>query len=141
MATNKAARWVQSRVIWKSVVLLALTAMFLFGVREIPKQPRIFGLFQLAFSFLPGLTGYFFAMAGVALLFMQDDLKKLDEHRAIRLFIAAFIFLVGLGAVVSDSVQKSQDKAEAQHERDELTKQVLTLISSAQVQATNRLLK
>lgn len=67
---------------------------------------------------------------------MQDELKKLDNHRTARFLIAGFIFLVGLGAVVSDSVQKSGDKREAEQKEGVLTQQVLILISSAQVQAT-----
>jgi hypothetical protein len=130
--------------IWQFLGAVAvLTVLFVLGVRIIPKHPRLFGPLQWFFNLLPGITGYFFAMAGVALLFMQDDLERLKERRGARLAIAALIFLMGLGAVVSDSAQKTQDRNEAKSERDkaakereDLTRQVLTLISSAQVQAT-----
>jgi hypothetical protein len=50
------------------------------------------------------------AMVGVALVFIADDLKRLERHRTARLVIAAGIFLVGLLAVVSNSKQKADDK-------------------------------
>lgn len=66
---------------------------------------------------------------------MAEDLKKLDKYRKTRLTIAAFVFLIGLGAVISDSAQKSADKAEAEEakkgaqlERLNLSNQVTKLI-------------
>lgn len=75
-------------------------------------------------------------MAGVALLFMPDDLKKLERHRKTRLAIAGLIFIFGLLAVVSDSQQKAAETERAAKERKELTEQIHVLVASATVQAT-----
>jgi uncharacterized protein HemX len=50
--------------------------------------------------------------------FMPEDLKRLEKHRKVRLGLALLIFCIGLGAVVSDSQQKQEDKLTAQSERD-----------------------
>jgi hypothetical protein len=76
---------------------------------------------------MPGVAGYCFAMVGVALLFMADDLKRLDKYRKTRLVIAAVVFLVGLGAVVSDNAQKINDRKEADGDRHVLNGQVTEL--------------
>ena len=57
-------RWMRSPTVWKLFFLALLTAVFFFGLHEIPKYPRASHLLQVAFGLLPGLTGYFFAMAG-----------------------------------------------------------------------------
>src|SRR5579863_1368404 len=81
-------------------------------------MPRMLALIRPAFLFLPDLVGYVFAMAGLSLIFMPEELKLLDKYRRTRLGIALVIFLVGLGAVISNSVQKQEDSRSAQSERD-----------------------
>jgi hypothetical protein len=115
---------------------VGLSGLFVLATFTVPHMPRTLSVLRPVFNLLPGVAGYFLAMAGVALLFMTEELKKLEGHRKIRLAFATLVFAVGLGAVISDSAQKASDKAEAQSERDALMKQISTLIASAQVQAT-----
>ena len=118
------------------VVAGGLTVAFVVASRTVPQMPRARAVLKPVFNLLPGVAGYFLAMAGVALLFMSEELKRLERHRKMRVAFAALVFAVGLGAVVSDSAQKAEDKATAQAERKELMKQISTLIASAQVQST-----
>jgi hypothetical protein len=116
-------------VIAKSLFLLLATMFFVFSARKLAYLPRVVSILLPIFNLLPDITGYLFAMAGVALLFMPDDLKKLDEHRTIRLIIAAIIFIFGLGAVISNSAQKVADKKDNDTKSQKLTEQVTGLIS------------
>lgn len=109
-------------------MLVGATGVFFFIVRTVPHMPRTLALLRPIFDLLPDLTGYFFAMAGLALVFIPEELKSLERHRKIRLVIAACIFLIGLGAVISNSVQKQEEKNSAKAERDKLTDQVTKLI-------------
>ena len=124
------------RALLPAVVVAVLTLLFFIAVRRIPEMPHVRALLRPVFDLLPGVAGYFLAMGGVALLFMSEELKRLERHRKLRVALATLIFAVGLGAVVSDSIQKADDKATAQAERGELMKQISTLIASAQIQAT-----
>ena len=116
-------------VITKALFLLFATILFVSAARKLTSFPRVVAVLLPIFNLLPDVTGYFFAMAGVALLFMPDDLKKLDQHRTIRLIIAAVIFVFGLGAVISNSAQKSADKADSDTKSQKLTDQVTNLIN------------
>jgi hypothetical protein len=105
-------------------------------------MPSVLAWFQAVFNFMPGIAGYCFAMAGVALLFMADDLKRLDKFRKTRLVIAGIVFLVGLGAVISDNAAKIKDRQEADSDRHSLNSQVTELLTQqailqAQVRAFN----
>jgi hypothetical protein len=125
---------------WKVFLVAILTAIFAVLLREIPKMPRTLSVFRSVFDFTPGIAGYFVAAGGVALLFMTDDLKRLEKYRKTRLGIAAIVFMLGLGAVVSDNAQKLDERKAAKAERDEsdgdrhaLTKQVTELITQQAV--------
>ena len=88
----------RARIVTKSAFLLLVTISFVFAARSLADFPRVVSVLLPIFNLLPDITGYFFAMAGVALIFMPDDLKKLEEYRRTRLVIATLIFLIGLGA-------------------------------------------
>jgi hypothetical protein len=115
---------------------IGLLVLFVLAPSTLARIPQIRGVLQPVFNLLPGVAGYFLAMASFAFLFMSEELKRLERHRKIRIAVAALVFAVGLGAVISDSAQKTEDKTTAQTERKELMKQISTLIASAQVQAT-----
>ena len=111
------------------LLFFVASVVFVVSARAIPKNPQMLMLFHPAFNLLPGISGYFLAMAGIALPFMQEELKRLDGYRKTRLFLAALLFVIGLGAVISDSVQKQDDKNTATKDRQALTDQVSMLIT------------
>jgi hypothetical protein len=129
--------WKKRPAYWPFVLRLSLlsvaTFLFVFAARKLADIPRFVSILLPVFNLLPDLTGYFFAMAGVALLFMPDDLKKLEDYRRTRLVIAALIFLVGLGAVISNSAQKTADRKESDSKSQKLTDQVTSLIGQQTV--------
>jgi hypothetical protein len=121
-----------------AVILLICVVV---GIRYVPQISFAINILQVVFNLIPDLAGYFLAMAGVALLFLTKELEQLERYRKLRFGLATFIFVVGLGAVVSNSSQKSADKESAEKERAELTAQISMLIASAQIQATGADLK
>lgn len=123
----------RARIVTKSLFLLLVTVSFVFAARNLVSFPRIVSVLLPIFNLLPDITGYFFAMAGVALIFMPDDLKKLEEYRRTRLVIATLIFLIGLGAVISNSAQKAADKRESDGKSQKLTDQVTSLIGQQSI--------
>jgi hypothetical protein len=135
--SGRNAIWKQRSAYWPFVLRLLLlvvaTFLFVFATRKLAGIPRVVSTLLPIFNLLPDVTGYFFAMAGVALLFMPDDLKRLEEYRKTRLVIAALIFLVGLGAVISNSAQKTTDKKESDNKSQKLTDQVTSLIGQQNV--------
>jgi hypothetical protein len=104
------------------------------------------------FDLLPDIAAIFLAVFlaafGIALFFVPEKLKKLEDHPRLRYVVALGLIIialfVGVGGVISSLVQKTEqkkvaekEKNEARIEREELRKQVSTLINSAQVQATS----
>jgi len=108
----------------------AVTALFFVLIRLLPQVPRILLVMRAVFNFVPDVAAYFLAMAGVALPFMPDYLSKLEQHKKTRLLIAAVVFMVGVGAVISNSSQKFEDKVNAQADRRQLTNQLSVLVNS-----------
>jgi len=123
----------RTRIVTKSLFLLLATGTFVFAAHKLTGFPQIVSVVVPIFNLLPDITGYFFAMAGVALIFMPDDLKKLEGYRKIRLAIAAVIFLIGLGAVISNSAQKATDKKVSDDKSQMLTDQVTSLIDQQSI--------
>jgi hypothetical protein len=103
-----------ARIVLPVVLILVL---FLLSRHYVPGMPLVAKTLVGFYSLLPGITSYLFATAGFALMFMPDDLKKLERHRTARLIIAAVLMLLGLGAVLSESVQKSEEATAANAER------------------------
>ena len=84
--------------------------------------------FQFLFNLLPDIAGYLFAMIGMGLLFIPEEMKKLENQRKARLAIASIVILLGFGAVISNSYQKSQFDETARNERDSLNVQISNLL-------------
>jgi hypothetical protein len=63
------------------------------------------------FYVLPALVAYVVTAVGLAILFMEELQIKLRAHRAARWMLAIALFLIGIGAVYSDKVQKAQEQA------------------------------
>jgi hypothetical protein len=98
-------------------------------------MPRTLAFLRPEFFILPDLVGYVLAMVGLSLVFMPEEMKILEKLRKTRRGIALVVFLIGLGAVISNSVQKQEDKEtaaidrkDAKTERDRLTAQISDLI-------------
>ncbi len=123
----------RTRIITKALFLMLATVTFVFAVHKLAGFPRIVSVLVPIFNLLSDITGYFFAMAGVALIFMPDDLKKLEGYRRTRLVIATLIFIIGLGAVISNSAQKAADKRESDGKSQKLTDQVTSLIGQQSI--------
>jgi hypothetical protein len=97
---------------------------------------------RFAFDLLPDLAAIFLALvlaaAGLALLFLPEELKRLEERRRTRVVIAAVLLgigvIFGVGGVISDLVQKHEaqiladtDRAAALRERSDLETHATTL--------------
>jgi hypothetical protein len=93
---------------------------------------------------LPDLAAIFLALflaaAGMALFFVPEMLRQLEDRKMIRMSLAAGLVVVGIlfgaGGVISNSVQKAEERAAADQERKELRSQITKLINSSQIQAT-----
>jgi hypothetical protein len=80
---------------------------------------------RFAFDLLPDLAAIFLAVllaaVGMALLFLPEELKRLEEHRRTRVLIAALLLAIGVifgvGGVISDLVQKHEEKEAAAADR------------------------
>lgn len=101
-------------------IIISATLLFALAVLIVPKMPWVVAILLPAFNLLPDIAGYLFAMVGISLIFMSEELKRLENRRFPRLVIAAAIFSLGLLAVISNNVQKTADKQEAQGERNKL---------------------
>jgi hypothetical protein len=63
------------------------------------------------FYILPDFLGYVLAAAGLALMVTPDATKSLEGRPSVRRTIAVLLLIIGIGAVVSNGVQKSQASA------------------------------
>jgi len=105
----------------------------------------MFSVIRWVFYQLPSIAGILLATLSFAVVFMTKELETaLKDKRYLKWSIVIVLCLIGVGGLVSDSIQKQEDKAELKSERDNarqdrttLSRQVLQLISSAQIQATS----
>jgi hypothetical protein len=126
-------------IVHRTLPAITLLGLCIFAVacRKIPKPPNALRPF---FDSLPDWAAIFLALflagASTALIFVPEMLKKLEDRKTFRNWLAAILFIValvfGVGGVYSNVVQKTED----QDERKELRSQISTLINSAQIQAT-----
>src|SRR5690349_16687692 len=63
---------------------------------------------------LPDFASLFLAAVGVAVIFLPHLLKKLEHYKTTSKIIAFVIVAIGVGAVISSSAQKTEDKRVAQ---------------------------
>ena len=76
-------------------------------------------------NLLPDLAAIFLAVilaaGGVALLFLPEELKRLENHRKARVIIASVLLTVGIvfgvGGVISNSAQKHEEQVAARADR------------------------
>lgn len=131
----KTRRWHWGR--WSSLVGFGL-AIGLLAVGSFAPDILVapFLAVRPVFDFLPDLVAFVFAMLGFAFMFIPEILAMLSRHRHLRLVIAVVTFLIGLGALVSSSVQKQEAAEAAKTERDTLMNQVSNLIEGQQVATT-----
>jgi len=114
------------RTVRKITIALLAISVCIWGIFRYSVQTRAF--LRSIFDLLPDLAGFFLAALGVGLLFVPEKLKQLDDYPKTRLVLAIVICLMGGGAVISNSLQKSEEKNAALVERDKLTGQVTKLI-------------
>jgi len=86
------------------------------------------------FDSLPDIVSFVLAAVSLCLLFTPELSARLDKHKKTRLLLAAVIFLLGIGAIISNKRQKAAEKEakeiESQNERlerDRLQKQISDL--------------
>ena len=91
------------------------------------------------FYLLPDLAGILLAALSLAVIFMSEAIQKLEKPNLkwLRWTLATIFIFVGVGGVISNSMQKSEDKAKAEGDRQTLIGQVGQLISASQIQATS----
>jgi hypothetical protein len=109
------------------------------------------GIWTLAlwiFDQLPGVVAFLIAAFGVAIIYMNELQAGLKDKRRARWLIAVVLVLFGVGAFISDTTQKNQDKAELEAERNSaredrkmFLQQTNQLLTFAQSQATKDDLK
>jgi hypothetical protein len=101
-------------------------------------------MWRIIFNALPDIASIFLALflstVALALLFLPEILHKLEYRKIVRIFFASILILMGLiigiGGVLSNRLQKTEDLNNQRIEREELRSQITTLINSAQIQAT-----
>jgi hypothetical protein len=66
-------------------------------------------LFRLFFDALPGIVGFVLAAVAFAVLFVEELQAKLKNHKLARWSIAVGLSLIGVGAFVSDKMQREEE--------------------------------
>jgi hypothetical protein len=94
-------------------------------------------LLTAAYNILPDFAALVLAAFGVAALFLTDLFDKLKPWRNTRWALGIIISFFGVGALLSNSAQKLQEKTRSDAERSELTGQINHLLATAQIQATH----
>src|ERR1017187_5087973 len=61
------------------------------------------------FYLLPDFIGLVLAATGFAVIFVPETIKSLDQKPTLRRSLAAFLIVLGIGAVISNKVQHSQE--------------------------------
>jgi hypothetical protein len=138
---------------WRVTLFILSMVAAAGALSQVHKMPRTLAAFRFAFDLLPDLAAIFLALvlaaAGLALLFLPEELKRLEDQRRLRVIIATVLLAIGVvfggGGVVSDLVQKHEDKTaaaeektEAKKERDKLTDQIGELIKQQQLAHANQ---
>jgi hypothetical protein len=93
------------------------------------REHFIMKLLEFLFYSLPDFAGIFLAATGLALIFVPELQQKLEKRKRVRWVLAAIISFIGIGGVISNSIQKSADKDAAKAERSALNNQIKSLIS------------
>src|ERR1700681_3709633 len=99
------------RMVRKIGIALLALSVCIWGIFRYSVQARAF--LRSIFALLPDLAGFFLAALGVGLLFVPEKLKQLDDYPKTRLALAIVICLMGGGAVISNSLQRAEEKNEA----------------------------
>lgn len=81
------------------------------------------------FYSLPDVDGLLVAALSLAVIFVTDDLKRLENHRTLRLVLFLLLTMIGILGVASSAIQKQAEKQETEAERRKLTDQVSSLIA------------
>lgn len=123
-------------------MLSGLAAIFLWFF---PQMPRTAKFFHDAFDLLPDLAAIFLALLlgglGVALVFLPEELKRLEGKRKARLIIAwslvGIAVLFGAGGVISNAVQKQEDKDAAQEQSKASQDQMGKMLDELKLATTN----
>ena len=86
------------------------------------------------FDSLPDIVSFVLAAVSLGLLFIPEFSASLDKHKKKRLLLATIIFVLGIGAIISNQRQKAAEKEtkeiESKNERlerEQLQKQISDL--------------
>jgi hypothetical protein len=120
-------------------------AVVWFSALRLLRIPRALHALRFTFDLLPDVAAIFLALVlaavGIALFFLPEEVRQLENRRRLRLWIAGALMslsvVFGLGGVISDSVRKREDKDAAKQERDRLTGMLSSLIEQQKLTATN----
>jgi hypothetical protein len=91
---------------------------------------------QWIFYSLPDVAGILLAALSLAVFFVPKLSDKLREHVTVGIIAAVVLALIGVGGVVSNSVQKHADQEAAKKERDQLQGQITKLLDQQTLTAT-----
>jgi hypothetical protein len=86
-----------------------------------------------AFDLTPDFVALFLTAIGIAVIFMNETLKRLEGRPKWRRGIVTACIVFGSLAFISNQIQKGQDKVE----KEELSKQIRILVNGSQTQATS----
>jgi hypothetical protein len=86
-----------------------------------------------AFYLLPDFVALFLAAFGIAVIFMSEQLKRLENRPRWRWGIAVTIIVFGCLAFISNQIQKGEDKTN----QKALRGQIGTLINNSETQANS----
>jgi hypothetical protein len=93
----------------------------------------IWGAVRQAFELMPDFVALFLTAVGIAVIFMNETLKRLETRPRWRGFIIACFIIFGSLAFISNQIQKGQDSAD----KKALSDQIKILVDGSQAEATS----
>jgi hypothetical protein len=78
------------------------------------------------FFALPSAVAFLIAVAALAVVYMEELQTRLKDQRRIRWIVAVVLLLIGVGAFVADTMQKTQERNERDAAVKETAKEVAT---------------
>jgi hypothetical protein len=88
---------------------------------------------------IPDFVGFFLAMVGVALLFLPEFTKMLDNHPIVRMVIAAFFMAAGVAGLYINHVSRHKSEEERHTLQGQIGKLVDTSVATATHEDVNRI--
>ena len=86
------------------------------------------------FNLLPDFIGLVLAAAGLAVIFVPEAIKSLEQKPSLRRALAIFLVVLGIGALVSNTIQHHQEGNKQEQEQQSFQNQINTLTQGLQAE-------